>query len=81
MTSFIHLLSVSPTPALPEYYLCLLQRRVRLHNFAFQGLGTECADGEVIRQAKFTNERYCVGAESASSPQARTMGGIRAGFC
>lgn len=54
---------------------------MRLHNFAFQGLGTECADGEVIRQAKFTNERYHVGAESASSPQARSMEGIRGGFC
>uniref|UniRef100_A0A8C2SUQ3 18S rRNA (guanine-N(7))-methyltransferase n=1 Tax=Coturnix japonica TaxID=93934 RepID=A0A8C2SUQ3_COTJA len=30
-------------------YLCL--------NFVFQGLGTECADGEEIHQAKFTNER------------------------
>lgn len=54
---------------------------MRLHNSAFQGLGTECADGEEIRQAKFTNERYRVGAESASSPQARSGGGIRAGFC
>lgn len=31
--------------------------------FVFQGLGTECADGEEIHQAKFTQERYCVFSE------------------
>uniref|UniRef100_A0A8C6J7Y3 18S rRNA (guanine-N(7))-methyltransferase n=1 Tax=Melopsittacus undulatus TaxID=13146 RepID=A0A8C6J7Y3_MELUD len=37
--------------------LCLFQTRAELAKFAFQGLGTECADGEEMHQAKFTNER------------------------
>lgn len=41
----------------------MFQRRAKLPKFAFQGLGTECADEEEMHQAKFTNERYHVGGE------------------
>lgn len=34
-----------------------------------------------MHQAKFTNERYGVGGEAASSSQTRSVGGIKAGFC